>query len=134
MWPFIDDGASAVQFIMLVACTILGVSHIVRPALWIEFFGQVHAQGAPGVVIRTFLFELWPALAIVTLHQVWWGPGIVLTLYGWVQLAKVTISMLAPNVGLRSLALARIGDRAFQIGGVMLLVVGASAGAALFWG
>lgn len=133
MWPFIDDAPSAVQFIMLVACAIMGVSHIVRPAMWIGFFGHLHAQGIRGVVIRTFMLELWPAMLIVTLHQVWWGPGIVLTLYGWAQLAKVAISMLAPEIGLRSLALAQTGDRAFHLGGIMLLVVGAFAGAALIW-
>ena len=134
MWPFIDDGASAVQFMMVVACAIMGVSHLVRPAMWVEFFTHLHAQGIRGVVTRTFMLELWPAMLIVTLHQVWWGPGIVLTLYGWAQLAKVMISMLAPEIGLRSLKMAQMGDRAFHLGGVMLLIVGASAGAALIWG
>ena len=134
MWPFVDDGASAVQFVMLVACAIMGISHIVRPAMWVEFFGNLHAQGTRGVVTRTFMLELWPAMLIVTLHQVWWGPGIVLTLYGWAQLTKVTVSMLAPEIGLRSLKMAQRGDRAFVIGGVMLLIVGAFAGAALIWG
>jgi hypothetical protein len=134
MWPFIDDGASAVQFIMVVASAIMGVSHIVRPAMWVEFFGYLHAQGTRGVVIRTFMLELWPAMLIVTLHQVWWGPGIVLTLYGWAQLIKVTISMLAPEIGLKSLAMAQRGDRAFHFAGFALLALGAFAGAALIWG
>jgi hypothetical protein len=134
MWPFIDDGASAVQFIMLVASAIMGVSHIVRPAMWVEFFGYLHAQGTRGVVTRTFMLELWPAMLIVTFHQVWWGPGIVLTIYGWAQLIKVTISMLMPEIGLRSLAMSQRGNRAFHFAGIALLVVGAFAGAALIWG
>lgn len=133
MWPFIHDAQSAVQVIMVVACAIMGVSHIVRPAMWVEFFTGLHAQGTRGVVTRTFMLELWPALLIVTLHQVWWGPGIVLTVYGWAQLAKVTISMLAPELGLRSLKMAQRGDNTFRLAGVMLLGVGASAGAALIW-
>jgi hypothetical protein len=133
MFPFVEDAPSAVQFIMLVACAIMGMSHIVRPAMWVEFFTHLHAQGVRGVVMKTFMLELWPALLIVALHQVWWGPGIVLTLYGWAQLTKVTVAMLAPEIGLRSMAMAQKGDRAFVLGGVMLLVVGAFAGAALFW-
>jgi hypothetical protein len=134
MWPFIDDGASAVQFIMVVACAIMGVSHILRPQMWIEFFGHLHTQGVRGVVVRTFMLELWMALVIVTFHQVWWGPGIVLTLYGWALLTKVTISMLVPEIGLRSLAMAQRGERAFHFAGILLLAVGAFAAAALVWG
>ena len=134
MWSFIDNGTSAVQFIMLVASAIMGVSHIVRPAMWVEFFGSLHAQGTRGVIIRTFMLELWPALLVVTFHQVWWGPGIVLTLYGWAGLIKVTISMLVPEIGLRSLAMSQRGDRAFHFAGAVLLIVSAFAGAALVWG
>jgi hypothetical protein len=134
MWPFLDDATSAVQFIMMVSCGIMGVSHMVRPAMWVEIFGYLHSLGTRGVVIRTFLFELWPAMLIVTFHQVWWGFGIVLTIYGWAQLTKVAMSMLAPEIGLRSMAMAQKGDRAFIIGGAMLFALGASAGAALFWG
>jgi hypothetical protein len=133
MFPFVEDAPSAVQFMLLVACAIMGLSHIVRPAMWVEFFTHLHAKGVRGVVMKTFMLELWPALLIVTLHQVWWGPGIVLTLYGWAQLTKVTVAMLAPEIGLRSMAMAQKGDRAFVLGGAMLLVVGAFAGTALFW-
>jgi hypothetical protein len=134
MWPFINDPPSAVQFMMVVACAIMGVSHIVRPAMWAEFFGHLYAQGTRGVVVRTFMLELWPAMLIVTLHQVWWGPGIVLTLYGWAQLIKVTISMLAPEIGLRSLAMSQRGGGTFPVAGAFLLAIGAFAGAALIWG
>jgi hypothetical protein len=133
MWPFITDAPSAVQFMMLVACAVMGVSHLVQPGMWVTFFTDLHGQGRRGVVAKTFMLELWPALLIVTLHQVWSGPGIVLTLYGWAQLTKVTIAMLLPDVGLRSLRMTQKGDNAFRIGGVMLLLVGASAGGALFW-
>jgi len=132
MWPFVDDAQSVVQFIMLLSCAILGVSHIVKPGIWVETFTYLHSLGTRGVVLRTFLFELWPAMVIVTLHQVWWGPGILLTIYGWAQLTKVTVSMLAPEIGLRSMAMAG-RPNAFLYGGIMLLVVGASAGAALLW-
>ena len=132
--PFVHDAPSAIQFIMLVSCAILGLSHIVRPAMWVDIFTHFHDLGRRGVIYRTFLFELWPAMAIVTLHQVWWGPGIVLTLYGWAQLTKVTVSMLMPEVGLRPMAMARRGDRAFIFAGGVLLAIGASAGAALVWG
>ena len=133
MWTFLTDTQSIVQFIFFVACVPIGLSHIVRPALWVEFFTRVHAQGTAGLVGKVLAVELWPALVIVSLHQVWWGPGIVLTLYGWAQFAKVWLALLAPEIGMRSMGLAETkGTRGFIAGGVMLIVVGLSAGAALF--
>ena len=59
----------------------------------------------------------------------------MLTLYGWAMLAKVLLALLAPQIGMRSLAMARTkGERGFVLGGVMLIIVGFSAGAALIWG
>lgn len=133
MIPFVTDATSAVQFIMMATCVIMGLSHLMRPAMWVIFFAHLHGLGVPGVVMRTFMLELWPAILIVTFHQVWSGPGIWLTLYGWAQLLKVTIAMLAPEVGLRSMAMARIGDRAFVWGSLLLFSVAASAGGALLW-
>ncbi len=132
MFPLVHDATSAVQFVMFVSCTIMGLSHMLRPQLWVEFFDRLHAQGTTGVVTRTFMLELWPAMAIVALHQVWWGPGIWLTIYGWAQLAKVTVAMLSPEAALRSMAMAR-RDKAFLWGGLLLLSIAASAGAALIW-
>lgn len=135
MWPFLDTAPSFVQFAMLVLCVPMGLSHIVRPGMWVDFFTRVHAQGTAGLVGKVLAVELWPATLIVTLHQVWWGPGIVLTLYGWAMLAKVLLALLAPQIGMRSLAMAHTkGERGFVLGGVMLVIVGFSAGAALIWG
>ncbi len=130
-WPILTDAASAVELVMCIACILIGVSHIVQPAMWRDYFMSLHAQGTTGVVTRTFSLELWPAVIIVTLHQVWSGPGIILTIYGWLLLSKCVISVLAPQIGLRSLGMARKGDKAFIIAGVMLIAVGLSAGWAL---
>jgi hypothetical protein len=134
MWPFVTDAASVVQFVMLIACVPMGLSHIVRPQLWIDFFGRLYAMGTPGLVLKVLAVELWPALLIVALHQVWSGPGIVLTLYGWAQFSKVWIALLLPAVGMRSMGMAeKHGARGLIAGGVMLIAVGLCSGAALFW-
>lgn len=134
MWPFLTDAPSIVQFVFFIACVPMGLSHIVRPALWIDFFARLHAQGTSGLVLKVLAVELWPALIVVGLHQVWSGPGIVLTLYGWAQFAKVWLALFVPEVGMRSMAMAQTkGERGFVLGGVMLMAVGLSAGAALVW-
>ena len=110
----------------------MGISHIAQPKMWEDYFTQLHARGEVAIVTRTFTLELWPALIIVTLHQVWQGPAIVLTLYGWLLLTKCTISILAPKVGMRSLKQAQRGDKGFIFAGLMLIVVGICAGWALY--
>jgi hypothetical protein len=133
MWTFIDSPPAFVEFVLLVSGALMALSHILRPQMWIEVFGALHAAGARGVVMRTFLFELWPAMLIVALHQVWQGPGIVVTIYGWLLAGKVIVSMLVPEVGLRSLAAAQRGPRAFYAAGTLLLAISAAAGLALVW-
>ncbi len=82
VWPALTDPASAVEFIMCIACILMGLSHIVQPKMWRNYFTFLHDQGLNGVITRTFALELWPAIVIVAFHQVWSGPGLVLTIYG----------------------------------------------------
>lgn len=132
MWAFITDPQSAVQFVIMVSCVVMGLSHMVQPRMWADFFTGLHAQGTRGVIVRTFALELWAVLLIVTLHQVWTWPGVVVTVYGYLLGAKIVLSMLAPQIGLRSMQMAAGGDHRFVVGGAVLLAVGAAAGAALF--
>jgi hypothetical protein len=134
MWSFVTDGPSAVQFMVAMSGTLMAVSHIVRPDIWVDFFSRLHDQGTRGVLTRTFMLELWPALLIVTLHQVWSGLAIVVTVYGWLQLTKIAVSVIAPEIGLKSLAMAKRGNNAFRLGGLLLLVVSGSAAATLLLG
>ncbi len=131
-WPVVSDAQSAIQLAMCIGCLLMGLSHLVQPEMWQRYFATLHQQGVVGVVTRTMFFELWPAIVIVTLHQVWHGPGIILTLYGWLALAKCAISLLAPQVGVRSLGLAQ-GSRSFAIAGSFLIAVSFSSGLALLW-
>ncbi|MEM6493503.1 MAG: hypothetical protein AAF650_03895 [Pseudomonadota bacterium] len=117
--------ASIVQAVMAPALILMGASHIVQPALWRGFFVHLHSLGPTGVVYRTFALELWPALLILVLHPVWEGPGIALTIYGWLLAAKVTLSLLAPSIGLKSLSMAEgTSDAKWALAGVVLIALG----------
>ncbi|MEM9949460.1 MAG: hypothetical protein AAF810_25800, partial [Cyanobacteria bacterium P01_D01_bin.36] len=82
----------------------MGISHIVQPKMWIDFFGYLHSLGYNGVLLRTFALELVPAIAIITFQMVWSGPEVVVTIYGILLALKISLSLLVPSVGLRSLA------------------------------
>ncbi len=130
MWPFVTDVPSAVQMIMLISCVLMGLSHLLQPRLWSEFFAHLAERDRFGLVANQFLNAA-PAAIIVSLHQVWSGPAIVLTLYGWLLLLKSCIGLLLPELGMRSLKLSRHGDSAFRAAGVALLIIGLACARAL---
>ena len=115
-----------VEAILAVPLLILGISHICQRQMWIEFFEELAAKGEAGVIWRTFLFEIWPAIIIVVAHQDWQWPGLAITVYGNLLLAKVTLSLLFPQLGLHSLKQAkRFGGNAFVVAGALLVLLGA---------
>ena len=114
-----------VEALLCLPFLLLGLSHMTRPGMWRSFFVELHAMGPRGVIWRSFTLELWPAVAIVAFHQEWTWPGILLTIHGHALLAKIAIALLAPELGLRSLAMAQThGNRGFVIGGAYLMAMG----------
>lgn len=133
MWSFLTDPPSFVQLVVLISSLIIGVSHIVQPGLWGEYFADLRARGRAGLVAKIMQVELWPALLIVSLHQVWAGPAIVVTIYGWLLLVKVGVGLILPNLGMASMAIPERAPKSFVPAGAVMLAIGAAAGAALFW-
>lgn len=132
-FPFVTDGTSAVQLTMFFACVLMGLSHIMQPEMWEDYFTKLHQSGNIAIITRTFTLELWPALIVVAFHQVWSGPAIVLTVYGWALTLKCTVSILFPHIGMRSLEKAQRGGTTFIFAGIALIGVGISAGWALLF-
>lgn len=132
-WPIATDAQPAVQLMMAIGCTLIGVSHMLQPRAWQDYFAGLHRQGAAGVLTRTMTWELWPALILVTLHQVWSGPAVLLTIYGWMLLLKCTVSLWVPQTGLKSMAMAQRSASTFVSGGIVLIIIGLAAAAALVW-
>lgn len=113
-----------VEAVLVIPLFILGVSHIVQKQMWLDFFADLAAKGHPGVVWRTFMLELWPAVLIVVFHQDWTLPGVLITAYGHLLMAKVILSLLYPKLGLKSLQQAdKVGDKAFIPAGVILIII-----------
>lgn len=128
MWAT-EESAQIVRWVIAGPFVLMGVSHLVQPTMWRDFFVYLHGLGQAGVVVRTFALELVPAVVIVNFHQDWSGWGLPITIYGWALTAKIVVSLLLPNVGLRSLAMAdRHGARGFVPAGVMLIILGVLAG------
>jgi len=115
----------AVVLFAILHFVIVGLSHIARPYAWVRFFERLREHGDAGVFLFAFL-TLWFGTIIVVFHNVWSGIPLLLTVFGWGQVAKALIYFLFPEFALRRFAFIR-AERAwvFRVGGVFLVSVGA---------
>jgi hypothetical protein len=112
---------SAIQVFASVNFFVIGVSHIFQRSAWVEYFAKLHSLGRLGSFAEGFLYLNIGAL-IVSFHNVWTFPEIVLTLIGWTQVSKALVRFVAPGAVLRIYERMR-PERAWQIqmaGGVLL--------------
>lgn len=79
---------------------VIGLSHLLQPHAWIDFFIRLRERGPSGMFTEGFLALSFGAL-VVTFHNVWSGLPTVLTLVGWGQVAKGAVRFIAPQMSLR---------------------------------
>lgn len=108
----------AVNKLAVVAFFVVGVSHILRPRAWAQYFVDMSGRGEVGSLQNALLhFPL--GVVIVAFHDVWAGLPVVLTLAGWGLVLKSFIYFIAPQHGLRVLSRVTV-ERAsgFVVAGV----------------
>ena len=113
----------AIEIFAAVQFLVIGLSHILRPRVWVEFFTWLRGKGHAGVFVNGFLSLVFGSL-IVAFHNVWTGLATVLTLIGWAQVLKALVSFVMPQWGMRGLQRVSY-DRAheFVVGGVVFLAL-----------
>jgi hypothetical protein len=113
---------AAVQFL------IIGLSHLLQPRAWVEFFIWLRGKGHAGVFANGFLSLVFGSF-VVAFHNVWTGLAMVLTIIGWAQVIKAFTSFVIPQWSMRSLQRVSL-DRAheFVYAGVVFLVLSAVTG------
>jgi hypothetical protein len=101
---------------------IIGLSHIVLPRVWVEFFVMLRERGHVGVFLNGML-SLMVGSIIVSLHNLWSGPVMLVTLIGWAQVLKGLVSLTVPSWGLNKMMRVSM-ERAyeFQLAGALFLV------------
>ena len=93
----------AVTMLAIICFFITGVSHIVQPRVWAQFFIDMHSKGEVGSFQNALLhFPL--GVLIVSFHNLWHGLPIVLTLIGLALVLKSFIYLVFPRHGVRMLA------------------------------
>jgi uncharacterized protein YjeT (DUF2065 family) len=102
----------------------IGLSHVVQPHVWVEFFTWLREKGRAGMFVEGFLSLSFGAL-VVAFHNVWSGLPVVLTLVGWGQVLKGLVRFAAPQLSLR--VYERVTpERAwqFRVAGIVALALG----------
>ena len=100
----------AIEKLVAISFFVIGVSHILQPRAWVEFFIRFRDKGAVGS-LQLGLFHLPLGLLIVSFHNIWHGLPIVVTIIGWAQLLKSFLYLTYPKHGLRMLATVSMSGR-----------------------
>jgi hypothetical protein len=113
----------SVEVLAIILFGVIGLSHIVQPRAWAEFFILLRGNGEPGAFVDGFL-NLPLGAVIVVFHNVWSGIPLVLTLVGWALLIKGLIRFCAPRLALRMIARVSV-ERSweFQVAGAGLVTL-----------
>lgn len=111
----------AVEIFAAVQFAVIGLSHMLQPGAWVEFFVWLRGKGRAGVFVVGFLSLGFGAL-VVAFHNVWHGWPVVLTIVGWAHVLKAAVYFAAPQVGLRSLGrVSAERAREFVIAGAVMI-------------
>jgi hypothetical protein len=93
----------SVEVFAIILFGVLGLSHILQPKAWAEFFILLRGKGEAGAFVDG-LVNLPLAGVIIGFHNRWSGIPVVLTLVGWGLLIKSLIRFCVPKLGLRVMA------------------------------
>jgi hypothetical protein len=114
----------AVQIFAAVNFLVIGISHIVQPRAWVEFFFLLRDKGRAGAFLNGFL-SLGVGSLIVGFHNVWSGPATVLTVMGWLWVFKALLTFAKPEIGLKGISRVSMErSKEFVMAGIFLLALG----------
>jgi uncharacterized protein YjeT (DUF2065 family) len=124
----------SVEVLAVVLSGVMGLSHILQPKAWAEFFILLRGKGEAGAFVDGFL-NLPLAGVIIGFHNVWSGIPAVLTVLGWCLLIKSLIRFCAPRLALRMMSRVSV-ERSWevQVAGLALLVLGGLIGYGVYVG
>jgi uncharacterized protein YjeT (DUF2065 family) len=112
------------ELLAAISFFIIGVSHLLRPNAWIDFFKLLLKHGFSGAFINGFI-TIPLGVLIVASHNVWQGGSIIVTVIGYAYLVKSFIAFCFPAIAYKSMQrVERDNISEFRIGGVLLMILG----------
>jgi hypothetical protein len=118
----------AIEMFAAINFLVTGLSHLLQPRGWVEFFIWLRSKGHAGVFVNGLL-SLSFGSVVVAFHNVWSGLPMVLTIVGWAHVVKALVILAAPDVGMRSLERVSV-ERSRELVGAGTVLLALSA---LMW-
>jgi len=109
----------SIQLFVAINLFVIGLSHFLRPKLWIEFFEFLYKKGNVGNIFNAML-ALGMGSIIFSFHFLWKWPMILVTLYGLLQIVKGLIYLTFPSVGLKSIGKINADSQKFKWVGLIM--------------
>jgi hypothetical protein len=101
---------------------VTGLSHALRPRVWVLFFIMLREKGEVGSFLNGFVhFPL--GAFIVAFHNVWHGIPMIVTIIGWGLVIKSTLYFTWPEHGVRMLRTVKM-ERSWHFVVAGLLSIG----------
>jgi hypothetical protein len=113
--------ARSVEVFAIILFGVIGLSHLLQPKAWAEYFILLRGKGEAGAFVDGFV-HLPLAGLIIAFHNVWSGIPAVLTFFGWCFLIKSLVRFCLPKLALRMMARVSV-ERSleFQVAGAALV-------------
>jgi uncharacterized protein YjeT (DUF2065 family) len=113
------------ELLVAISFFIIGVSHLLRPKAWIDFFKLLLKHGYSGAFINGFITVPLGVL-IVAFHNVWQGGAVIVTVIGYAYIIKSFIAFCFPAVGYKSMQrVERNNISEFRVAGLVLMILAA---------
>ena len=113
----------SIQFFTALNVFAIGLSHLLRPKIWVEFFEYLHLKGNVGNIFNALL-ALGMGTIILSFHFVWSWPMVLVTLYGLSQFIKGVIYLSFPSVGLKSIGKVNQKAKKFKWADLLMCMSG----------
>jgi len=117
------DIIDSVELFTAINFFIIGLSHLLQPKIWVEFFTFLHAKKHFGNILNA-LIALSMGSLVLSFHFLWQWPKVLITVYGLIQVTKGLIYLLIPSIGIASIGKVTM-DKAYKFrwaGGVLFLI------------
>jgi hypothetical protein len=96
---------TAIERMVGISFLVVGLSHLLQPRGWSEFFMQLRAKGAPGAFVNGMMSLSFGSIIVGFHGTQFTGWSALVTVIGWAQVLKGAIHMCFPAYGLRSMAM-----------------------------
>ena len=101
---------------------LVGLSHLLQPAAWVDFFVWLRSKTFGGFIVVIYTLPI--AMVLIVFHNQWTlRPSIVLTIAGWIMLVKCVVYAIYPVAFTRT-ATKGFSARNSVIAGITGIVIG----------